>query len=158
MNFIRYGRSSQKIVPLKSRRGDFWRINPRLAEGSGQPPPKKRKRFVSNPLFAVNYAHTKYKDKNFHIGFTASIKSVSKLAVHRNYTKRLFRAAVNENIRDFPKLYRIDMVWTARRDFFGMNYAEFSAEVRRTLEKIAKLTAKKRDQQLEPPPIGNEKK
>ncbi|MDR3126078.1 MAG: ribonuclease P protein component [Rickettsiales bacterium] len=158
MKFIRYGRSSQKLVPLKSRRGDFWRINPRLAEG-GATASKKNRRFISSTFFTVHYAHTKYKDKNFHIGFTASIKSVSKLAIRRNYAKRLLRAAINENIRDFPKLYRIDSIWTAKRDFHGASYPEFSAEIRRALERMAASATKHRakDAESQPEP-GNEKK
>jgi len=164
---MRFGKSPSTIISLKSRIKDFGRINPRILEPKSENP-KRSRNFSMTPYFFANWSKTKYKDKNYHIGLTVSKRSVSKISAVRNYAKRLIRHAINENIRDFNKIYRADIVFTVGRDLRKVKYEDFVEALRNILDKI-NISVKKLNNQpgyeqkpskvvehLSKPDIGNE--
>ncbi|MDR2098462.1 MAG: ribonuclease P protein component [Rickettsiales bacterium] len=146
VSLIRYKKSPVFLKTLKSRKFDFFRINPRaivkmgvrrlarkgLVGKGAEAPPDNPNHFISRS-FITHWAKTRFDDGALHVGFTVTIKAISKKATERNYVKRLLRAAANENMRDF-RIAGHDFVFTARSDIKGVSFRELSAEMRRVLK------------------------
>jgi ribonuclease P protein component len=146
VKLIRYKNSPVRLKTLKSRKFDFFRINPRaiikmgvkrlarkglLGKGSGVPSDNPN-HFISKG-FITHWAKSRFADGDMHVGFTVTIKTVSKYATARNYAKRILRAAVNENIRDFG-VKGYDFVFTARSEVAEISFRELCAEMRRVFK------------------------
>lgn len=146
VNFLKYKNKKIKLRILKSRKLDFFRINPFamvkmgakrlvrkgfLAKGEAKPTDNPNY-FVTRSLIA-HWAPTRFTDGDIHVGFTITIKTVSKRANKRNLVKRRLRALVNENIRKFS-VRGYDFVFTARSGILDISYEDLKNELRRILK------------------------
>lgn len=146
VNCIRYKDSKVNLRTLKSRKLDFFRINPRsivklgrkklvrkgmLAKDS-QLPNENPNHFITTSLIGY-WSKTRFDDNDMHVGFTVTIKTVSKRANKRNLAKRRMKNAVNENIRAF-KVQGHDFVFTARAEILNIPYADIVKDVKRILK------------------------
>ena len=143
VNLIRLKGSDVRLRPLKSRKRDFFRINPRVISKIGktklvrrgliakdaEPPADNPNHFVSKSLIA-HWAKTRFEGRDIHVGFTVTIKTVSKRSSERNLVKRRMRAAVNETIRDFD-IGGHDFVFTAREAIKEASYSDIVSEFKR---------------------------
>jgi ribonuclease P protein component len=140
---IRFKDSPVRLRPLKSRRDDFFRINPRsiarlgakrlvkrglLVKGA-EAPADNPNHFISKNVMA-HWARTRFEDGDVHVGFTVTVRTISKRANERNRIKRWLRAAVNENVRNFG-LKGFDFVFTAREGLKDASYAGLCDELRK---------------------------
>ena len=117
----------KKLLILKSRQKDFIRLNAR------EVPDVKT---VSSPHILITYAATRFDGADFHVGFTATKKSISKLAVVRNKIKRRLRAATNELIGAREELAAIDMLIIARKGAADIPAGELRDELSKLLGRI----------------------
>jgi ribonuclease P protein component len=146
VNTIRFKGSPVRIKPLKSRKSDFFRINPRsivkigkkrlvkrgLVAKDASPPEDNPNHFIAKNVIA-HWAKTRFADGDMHVGFTITIKTISKRANERNLVRRRLRAAVNENIRAF-KVAGHDFVFTAREAIKEAAYTDIVSDLRRILK------------------------
>lgn len=143
VNFIKYKDSPVKLRILKNRKRDFFRINPRAILkigrkklirkgiiGKHQEMPKDNPNHFVNDYFITHWDFTRFDDGDIHIGFTITVKNISKHATIRNFVKRRLKNAINENIRDF-KIGGYDFIFTARPDILTATYSELVGQVRR---------------------------
>ena len=148
VNFLRKKNSSVKVCILKNRKLDFFRINPFCIIKRGINHLIKKGFFNKNdeyqkdnpnyfvtPAFIVHWSETRFNDNNIHIGFTVSIKSISKRANKRNLVRRRLKACVNDNIRNFD-LFGYDFVFTARSTVLNLEYEEIDYHMKRALKSI----------------------
>ncbi len=148
VNFLRKKNSPVKICILKSRKLDFFRINPvaiinrgfnRLIRKGilekGTKRPDDNPNFFLTPAFFIHWAETRFNDGNLHVGFTVSVKSISKRANKRNLIRRRLRYAINKNIRNF-NIKGYDFVITARSGSLNMNYKTLEHHINRALKFI----------------------
>ncbi|MBD5405649.1 ribonuclease P protein component [bacterium] len=145
VNCIRYKGSYIKLRPLKSRKLDFFRINPRSISKMGHKrlirkgmlsknqelPPDNPNHFI-NDYFITHWSKTRFDDGDIHIGFTITVKTISKRANIRNLVKRRLKNAINENIRNF-RVRGYDFVFTARGEIVDATYSDIVAQVKRVL-------------------------
>ncbi|MCR5506592.1 MAG: ribonuclease P protein component [bacterium] len=148
VNYLRKQNSPVKVAILKSRKLDFYRINPfgivrngfkrlirkGIVEKGAERPKDNPNRFV-NPAFLTHWSETRFSDGNIHVGFTVSVKSTSKRANKRNLIRRRLKYAVNQNIRNF-RIEGYDLVFTARSGFLDFEYDEIDYQMKRVLKYI----------------------
>ncbi|MDR1477184.1 MAG: ribonuclease P protein component [Rickettsiales bacterium] len=143
VHLIRFKDSPVRLRPLKSRRDDFFRINPRaiarlgakrlvkrglLVKGA-EAPEDNPNHFISKNVMA-HWSPTRFSDGDVHVGFTVTVRTISKRANERNLIRRRLRSAVNENIRNFG-IKGFDFVFTAREGLKEASYADMCAELRK---------------------------
>lgn len=145
VGLIRKKFCSVNVRPLKSRKLDFFRINPgaivrhgvrRLVrrgyiESVADAPDDNPNKFVANG-FAVHWMPTRFHDCDIHVGITVAVKTVSKRANKRNLARRRLRAIINDNIRKY-KLKGFDFVFTARASILEIPYAKLEGEFNRAM-------------------------
>ena len=148
VKYLRKKNSSVKVAILKSRKLDFFRINPiaivkqgvnrlirkGIIEKGTRYPTENFNRFIT-PIFVVHWAKSRFNDSNNHIGFTVSVKSTSKRANKRNLIRRRLKYSVNENIRNF-NLSEYDIVFTTRHEILNASYYEINKQIIRVLKFI----------------------
>jgi len=148
VKFLRQKNSPVKVCILKSRKLDFFRINPvgiiknglnslirkGIVEKGVKQPSENLNRFIT-PAFIAHWAKTRFSDENLHVGFTVSVKSTSKRANKRNLIRRRLKYAVNRNIRNF-NIKGYDIVFTARGDFLKMKYSDIENHIQRAFKYI----------------------
>ncbi|MBP3615685.1 MAG: ribonuclease P protein component [Alphaproteobacteria bacterium] len=148
VKFLRKKTSPVKIALLKSRKLDFYRINPvgvmrrgfnrlirkGIVDKNSERPQDNPNRFV-NPAFITHWSPTRFNDGNIHVGFTVSIKSTSKRANKRNLIRRRLKYAVSELIRKY-RVEGYDFVFTARSGILDMDYNKIEYLMRHTLKFI----------------------
>ena len=146
VNCIRLKGSKIKLRTLKCRKLDFFRINPRSIMKIGRKrlikkgmitkhqelPPDNPNHFI-NDYFITHWAKTRFEDGDIHIGFTVTVKNISKRANQRNLVKRRLKNAINETIRNF-KIKGYDFVFTARTDILNAEYKELLFQARRVFK------------------------
>ena len=146
VNLLRSKSSSINVRPLKSRKLDFFRINPgaivrhgvrRLVrrgylDSVADKPEDNPNKFVANG-FAVHWMPTRFKDRDIHVGITVSVKTVSKRANKRNLARRRLRAIINNNIRKY-RLSGFDFVFTARATVLEIPYVKLDSEFNRAMQ------------------------
>lgn len=143
VNFLKYKNKKIKIRMLKSRKLDFFRINPfamvkmgakRLVRkgflAKGEEKPADNPNYFVTHSIITHWAPTRFSDGDIHVGFTITIKTVSKRANKRNLVKRRLRALVNENIRKYA-VRGYDFVFTARAGILDTSYEDLKNELRR---------------------------
>ena len=148
VNFLRKKDSPVKVYILKSRKLDFFRINPvgvmtrgfkRLVKNGilekNAEKPKENPNFFFTPGFIINWAESRFNDGNYHIGFTVSVKSISKRATKRNLVRRRLKYAFNKNLRNY-NIDGYDIVVTSRSEILNMPYDKLEANVKRALKHI----------------------
>ncbi len=148
VKYLRKKNSPVKVSILKSRKLDFFRINPfgiikrgvtRLVKkgflNKNDKYPDDNPNFFATPAFIVHWSETRFNDNNIHVGFTVSIKGISKRANKRNFVRRRLKACVNNNIRDF-NLSGYDFVFTARSGILNLEYEEIDYHMKRTFKFI----------------------
>ena len=148
VHFFRNKTSSIKIRPLKSRKLDFFRINPAAIIRNGvrrlvrhgflasiaDKPEDNPNRFIANG-FSVHWSPTRFNDNDIHVGITVSVKTVSKLATKRNLARRRLRALINSSIRKY-KISGFDFVFTARSTILDIPYEKLENELKRTMQYV----------------------
>ena len=146
VKLIRFKDSPVRLRPLKSRKSDFFRINPRAISKIGKSrlikrglvsrdadvPADNPNRFIGANMIA-HWDKTRFDDGDMHVGFTITIRTVSKRANVRNLARRRLKAAVNETIRGFGVAGH-DFVFTAREPITGAAYADIVEELRHAFQ------------------------
>ncbi len=148
VNYLRKKNSPIKVCILKNRKLDFFRINPyciikrginRLIKkgyfNKDDEYQRDNPNYFATPGFIIHWSKTRFNDNNMHIGFTVSIKSISKRANKRNLIRRRLKACVNENIRNF-NLFGYDFIFTARSGILGLEYEEVDYHMKRAFKLI----------------------
>ncbi|MDR1008655.1 MAG: ribonuclease P protein component [Rickettsiales bacterium] len=120
VNSIAFKGREGKILPLKSRRDDFLRLGVKDAQGVDS---------WSCELFTLRWAPTRFDGQDFHIGFTITIKGVSKLAVIRNYVRRVLRASANKTVGRHQFLKGYDLLFLARAAIRETPYAKLAGRM-----------------------------
>ena len=95
-------------------------------------PPDNPNHFI-NDYFITHWAKTRFEDGDIHIGFTVTVKNISKRANQRNLVKRRLKNAINETIRNF-KIKGYDFVFTARTDILNAEYKELLFQAHRVFK------------------------
>lgn len=144
--FLNFKKSNTKVRILKSRKLDFFRINPMSVLRVGKKKlirkgvlSKHEPKPVDNPnhfithSFITYWSKSRFTDGDIHVGFTASIKTISKRANKRNRARRRLRALINENIREY-RVRGYDFVFTARLAVLETSFADLKQELKRTLK------------------------
>ena len=148
VNFLRSNKSNIKVCPLKSRKLDYFRINPGaivrrgvqrlvrhgfIASAKDKPEDNPNK-FIANG-FAVHWMPTRFNDNHIHIGITVSVKTVSKLATQRNLVRRRLRSIINQYIRSY-RISGFDFVFTARSTISEIPFEKLEAEFKRAMQYV----------------------
>lgn len=146
VNYLRQRDSSVKVAILKSRKFDFYRINPvgvmrngfnRLIRHGvaekGEKRPEENPNFFITPAFILHWSKTRFTDNNIHVGFTVSKRTTSKRANKRNLLRRRLRYSVNQNIRKYD-IEGYDFVFTARAGILECEYEQLNYHIRRALK------------------------
>ncbi len=146
VNCIRLKGSKIKLRTLKCRKLDFFRINPRsimkmgrkrlikkgMINKNAELPQDNPNHFI-NDYFITHWAPTRFDDGDIHIGFTVTVKNISKRANVRNLIKRRLKNAINENIRNF-KVRGFDFVFTARTEIVNASFSDIVLQVKRVFK------------------------
>ncbi|MDR0367387.1 MAG: ribonuclease P protein component [Rickettsiales bacterium] len=123
---------SSRVAILANRERDFIRLTSR-------DPPVLH---LSSDLFRAHFARTRFPvTGDFHIALTITKATVSPLAVHRNYIRRVMKAAINQNIRRFPSLARLDILFFMKRAAGEVSFAELGKAVRKIFAYIERKTS-----------------
>ena len=150
VNYLRKKDSPVKIAILKSRKLDFFRINPFGVIKNGfnrlvkkgiiqkrDTQPKDNLNYFVTPAFIVHWAKSRFNDENIHVGITVSKKSTSKRANKRNLIRRRLRYAINQNIRKY-NIKGYDFVFTVRYGFLELKYSDLENQINKSLKYIEK--------------------
>ena len=148
VNYIKYKGNPIKLRILKNRKRDFFRINPYAILKLGrkrlirkgiinkkQVVPKDNPNHFVNDYFITHWAKTRFEDVDIHIGFTVTVKNVSKHATIRNLVKRRLKNAINETIRDF-RIFGYDFIFTARQNILTAKYSDLVFQSKRVFKFI----------------------
>jgi len=148
VNFLRSKKSNIKVCPLKSRKFDFFRINPSAIVRGGiqrlvrhgfisnakDKPEDNPNKFIANG-FAIHWMPTRFNDKHIHVGITVSVRTVSKLATKRNLIRRRLRSIINQEIRNYH-ISGFDFVFTARSAISEMSFEKLEEEFKCAMQHI----------------------
>jgi len=135
VNTITLKGETTKLIPLKNRRKDFLRIM-----HADAPVPVERysdKHFLSKQ-FIMRFERTRFPNRHMHFGVTTSIKSVSKLAVERNFARRRVRYALNRWVRRYDVI-GWDVLIIARKAILKSAYKELEEEMRDALGHLERV-------------------
>lgn len=144
-NFLRKKSSDIKLKILKKRDKDFLRISgfrARKKEDKEKSANNSVSWVANGIVVAASPTRFDDSDKFLHVGFSATKKSISKLAVKRNKAKRILKALVNDNIRGSVPM-GWDYIITARAGILDIP----NLELEKNLKWALKMLSKKIDEQ-----------
>jgi len=135
VNAITLKGENTKLIPLKNRRKDFLRI---MHMDAPLPVDKLSDKHFLSKQFIMRFEKTRFPNRHIHFGVTTSIKSVSKLAVERNFARRRMRYALNRWVRKYDVI-GWDILIIARKAILKSAYKELEEELKEALGHLEKV-------------------